>query len=146
MDPDVDWVEIPGGAGGAPPGGSAPPVCCGGVCPGGVLILLLGMDDYLDWNDRSLLDQCCRLEHLVDHWVDRLLLLPLAWCSAESTLLDMWLHWMLQGHVEPALEGVAVEVEVWVFPVDCLENSHILEGHAVEGAPPEYYQVGRVSH
>ena len=32
-----------------------------------LLLLLLGMDDYLDRDDQLLLDHCCRLDHLVDH-------------------------------------------------------------------------------
>ena len=42
-----------------------------------LLLLLLKMDCHFDLVGHWLLDHCCRLDHSVDHWADRLLLLPL---------------------------------------------------------------------
>ena len=39
-----------------------------------LLLLLLNMNYHLDLVDHLLLDRCCRLDHWVDHWADRLLL------------------------------------------------------------------------
>ena len=64
-------------------------------------LLLLGMHFHLDLDDHLHFDCCC----LLDHWVDHLLLVPLALCAVSSTAMDMRWHWVLPVALDIAAGG-----------------------------------------
>ena len=81
------------------------------------LVLLLRVRFHLDLVAHSHFDCCC----LLDHWVDHLLLVPLAWCAMVSTAMDMLSHLVLLQHGALVLEVVVEVAEEHLCLVDHLE-------------------------